>query len=134
MTELINGKTPEEIRTGLAYCASMQACTESCPNYHAQGCMGDLIIGSNALIDRLESRVAELEAKQPKWISVGERLPDAHQHVIVHVKHTPKYDAGWHAVEQDCWLGDSWECNSDEEVHLVTHWVQMPEPPEGGCV
>lgn len=89
------------------------------------------IMHQSDVIELLIGALRDALAKQPKWISVEERLPEAYQHVIVHVKHTPKYDAGWHAVEQDCWFGDGWECNADEEVHLVTHWMPLPEPPEG---
>ena len=32
---------------------------------------------------------------------------------------------------EDCWLGEDegWEVNADPEIHEVTHWRPMPEPP-----
>ena len=75
-------------------------------------------------------------AKVPKWISVKERMPEPYQHVIVHVRHTEKWRNGakpeeqWHVVEEDCWLGNGWDCNADEDIHEITHWMPMPEQPK----
>ena len=71
-----------------------------------------------------------------EWISVKDRMPDAYQPVIVHVRHTEEWrntvltEHPWHVVEEDVWLGDGWCNNADEDIHEVTHWMPMPEPPE----
>ena len=77
-----------------------------------------------------------MEHIDTKWISVKDRMPDAFQPVIVHVRHTEKWrntmltDLPWHVVEEDIWLGDKWSNNADDDIHEVTHWMPMPEPPK----
>lgn len=72
-----------------------------------------------------------------KWVSVKDLMPEKYRPVIVHVRHTEKYREGtsaedsWHIVEEDTWLGDRWEINADSDIHEVTHWMPLPEPPKG---
>ena len=66
------------------------------------------------------------------WTSIKEDgLPKEHQPVIVYVQHPRELGTGWSAVMEDCWLGEDegWEVNADPEIHEVTHWRPMPEPP-----
>ena len=73
---------------------------------------------------------------ESKWISVEERLPDAYQPVIVHIRHTEKWrntvltEQPLHVVEEDVWLGDEWLRNVDGDILEVAHWMPMPEPPK----
>lgn len=76
-----------------------------------------------------------------KWISVSERLPmgasgnDYCEDVIAYLKDNGEGEA------QVCtgWLnGDKWHlvaCGEDHhtewELGAVTHWMPLPEPPEG---
>lgn len=142
MGELINGRTPEEIKRILRWinfdCADHEC--DSCPNEDICSLQNgnEEVLAKNALdlIERLEAERDAALTKVPKWISVKERLPEAYQCVIAHVRHTEKWrnnakpEEQWHVVEEDCWLGDGWECNADTDIHEVTHWMPLPEPPE----
>ena len=99
--------------------------------------------GYSDMLRVLEDMYEELDGSQEthtwqkmEWISVKDRMPDAYQHVIAHVRHTEKWrntvltDHPWHVVEEDIWLGDKWDNNADADVHEVTHWMPMPEPPK----
>lgn len=143
MDELINGRTEEEIKAALRFCATLQACNESCPYYHAQECMESLIVECNALVDRLESRNAKLEAKQPKWISVEERLPDAiaengrvkstetvyamdscgAMHVGYFTVYKHDSSNAFHGVDVEFF---------DDSPSDITHWMPLPGLPKGG--
>ena len=69
----------------------------------------------------LEKRIAELEAAQ-RWVSVGERLPEVGQWVLVRI------DAETLVFE---FMGRGWR-NEDEYIFAVsdvTHWMPLPPPP-----
>ena len=68
-----------------------------------------------------------------QWISVKDRLPTDPRFVLVYVKHPAQstYPA-WSCIMTDMFLGDRWAENADEEVHEVTHWMPLPEPPKEG--
>ena len=63
------------------------------------------------------------------WISVKDRMPEDETEVIIIVQHKigwyrafAWHDAyGWHSVAEEFCDGDS---------DLVTHWCELPEPPE----
>lgn len=66
--EVFEMRTPEEIKKGLEICIADENCRD-CP-YKNGYC--DMQLERDAL-----SYIQQLEAQQPRWISVGERLPDA---------------------------------------------------------
>lgn len=102
-----------------------------CPKFIEAKHTADYIKRLNEYASSLESRIAELEAKQ-RWIPVSERLPKDGDEVII-----------W---AQNCWEAATflsngvyglpvWETlrNFDYELDtfdLVTHWKERPEPPE----
>jgi hypothetical protein len=65
-----------------------------------------------------------------EWIKVEDRLPNQEEQVIAYVKGHPSpiqmlaYEGGvlktWY-----CWVED----NDITEFYQVTHWVELPEPP-----
>lgn len=66
-----------------------------------------------------------------QWISVKDRLPVDPRSVLVHVRHPAVlHFSAWSCIMTDMWLGDKWAENADDEVHEVTHWMQLPEPPK----
>lgn len=60
-----------------------------------------------------------LEAEQPKWISVEERLPEPGKWVLAYCG---SY-ANWFVLNK--WCGTEWL-----HVMPVTHWMPLPEPPK----
>ena len=70
----------------------------------------------------IESLVVQLEAAQPKWISVEERLPEPYTWVTVY-NPNGKYTK----IDADEIVGGNWVRHCGK----VTHWMPLPEPPEG---
>ena len=71
MADTINGRTPEEIKRGLKCCIDWETGCVECPydNLPPDECV--VAMKSNNL-----AYIQQLEAAQPKWISVEERLPE----------------------------------------------------------
>lgn len=58
-----------------------------------------------------------------RWISVEERLPDEKQRVLVRCKIVGT-TAGWR-------LWGKWMTDMGDGGGEITHWMPLPEPPEG---
>ena len=56
-----------------------------------------------------------------EWISVDDRLPKNSDNVLV------CHNNG--LVTTNAWLGSNWWFNN--ERNQITHWMPLPEPPEG---
>ena len=122
MTNLINGRTPEEIKHTLAWtnfgCGSLECddCSyrDVCSHESADRATADAL----ALIECLE-------AQQPKWISVEERLPWMNKKVLV----TDGFIvAEAHYNGRAEWIHNG-HCMETGGV-IVTHWMHLPEPPK----
>lgn len=130
--ELINGRTAEEIKRGLGWIA------HKC-DFDGEGCSkceflkechtlveDDVAKDALALIERLE-------AAQPRWISVKERLPVKQFRVIVQTGHG-LVTTGWRSYHVDVRGCELWEVDGAHNYHNdVTHWMPLPEPPEKGA-
>ena len=78
-------------------------------------------------IQELEKRVADLEAKVPKWVSVKDALPEHVQGNYLILLGGEIYAAKW---EYDEW-NEKYAFRIDcQIVPNVTHWMKVPEPPE----
>ena len=120
MGELINGRTPEEIKAALDYCSNdICGYNDECAYFNEEiHCWGKVM--KDALI-----YIQHLEAAQPKWISVEERLPWMNQKVLV--------SDGSIVTEAHYNGRGEWIHNGhDMEIGgvIVTHWMPMPQPPE----
>ena len=161
MGDLINGRTPEEIKAALCVCTSAEACNLYGCYYSADNdCRTSLMHDCLALIQHLE-------AQQPKWISVEDRLPERGVPVFARCEIRANGGAirryvcdGFHVeawkekagcYSEDCalvyndeedeyYLEEGWyeviknweEYNSITIADFVTHWMYMPEPPKEG--
>ncbi len=81
-----------------------------------------------AEIAALKARIAEME-QAARWIPVGERLPPSGMPVLIAtdigmVKTAEHYSS----VRQ--WSTDDGEYYHDEKYDWITHWCNLPEPPE----
>ena len=97
MTTTINGRTPEEIKKGLKF------------------------LGTTNVTEK----VAQLEAAQPKWFSVKEKLPENDDNYLVFT--SDRNDAVIATYYGD---GEWLEYDLTNLIPLVTHWMPLPEPPE----
>ena len=69
----------------------------------------------------LKAAADELERR--RWIPVAERLPDEKQRVLVRCKIVGT-TAGWR-------LWGKWMTDMGDGGGEITHWMPLPEPPEG---
>ena len=138
MNNTINGRTPDEIKKGLEYCASGNAPCESCPFVTGTGakCIRHMSECAIAYVQQLEhnigeltEKVAQLEAAQPKWISVEDRLPEFGEYFVRCIHNYTDND------EYECYkvaIYLSKECRWIDVGNLlkVTHWMPIPELPK----
>lgn len=122
-------KTQDEIKKWMECCT--HGTCNSCP-YFGDECDSDReVIDTLEYIQQLERKIGELtekvallEAAQPKWISVEERLPDAGEKVMIRgVKNGMQIGAFSGIIrpgKNRRWL---WKKNTILEV---THWMPIP--------
>ena len=133
MTELINGRTPEEIKAGLKACTTGKTpgygCNAHCPYLNVPNCWLSVKADALALIEHLEAKV-------PRWISVKERLPEQGSDVLIRIERDPEVVYYAAAIRNECSrLFDCWDTN-DEDFNCgfghprVTHWMYITEPPK----
>lgn len=134
MNELINGKTPEQIKEALCVCTSEEACNLYGCYYSADNnCRDSLMRDALELIKRLEAERDAALANVPKWISVEDRLPDADDWVAV--RYRDKEDsyyptAGYyfkHTDGQMYWATDVDNSETAYPPEEITHWMPLPE-------
>jgi hypothetical protein len=130
MTDMINGRTPEEIKRVLAWTSFGCGGIECDDCSYRDVCSHES--AGRATADALAC-IEHLEAKVPKWISVEERLPEYKTAVLgyglrhrkypdtdpfpaVHVVYSRGEDEGWFTF---------W----NNEYVAVTHWMPLPEDP-----
>jgi hypothetical protein len=128
MTDLINGRTPmtkvdiERVKKDLHACISDECC--ECSESLCFSCQDYLRAGALLAIEHLE-------AQQPKWISVEERLPKHAISAFVYARlcvggRIHKIGSTYISLfmpPTKSWrdVPDGWK---------VTHWMPLPEPPE----
>ena len=114
MGELINGRTPEEIKAAIEKCVDGNC--KGCAYYDVMGCSTTKAYDALAYIERLE-------AAQPKWISVKERLPEKRGTYLCNYE----FEESGRIVMSCDYLGDKgW---SFMTAH-VTHWMPLPDSPK----
>lgn len=129
-------KTPDEIKKGLQHCCE-DGC-KGCP-YEDDCNMADalsmLACDALAYIQQLENhigefteKVSQLEAAQPKWISVKDRLPDGSLTKCL----VAFWSSGEFVTDIGFFCGEyGWDLSRWATSH-IDYWMPMPEPPKEG--
>ena len=143
MEELINGRTPEDIKFGLRCRVIGDAECSDCAYYgtvlyeigQREYECDDIDRDALDLIESLESERDAALAKVPKWISVEERLPERYTPVLILVKRMPdnpnsSYICLVGVYDGDYWMKDSGHYYDDIDGEAVC-WMPLPEPPKG---
>lgn len=119
-------KSPDVIKKALDYCASSDNnCCAPCPYDDFEPCK------TVKLMRDALAYIRQLEAVQPKWISVEDRLPEAYDDGSVDaVIVTDGY-----LIHMAYFICGKWRfCESgemkEEMFYTVTHWMPLPEPPK----
>ena len=126
MAKLINGRTAEEIKRNLDH---LVLC-EICPQNHEYGCDYEKRTKECQTIDDTLALIERLEAAQPRWISVKDRLPEKGDNVLISL-------CGCN-VKQAVYRGDGvFEAAWADTYHstdlgsiVLTHWMPTPKPME----
>lgn len=84
--------------------------------------------GFSVLAEDALTYIQQLEADQPKWISVKERLPEVDMGVVC----VAQTAWGPEVTEGYFWKHSQMISPIDEgcAVDKVTHWMPLPEPPK----
>ena len=84
---------------------------------------------------QLVSKADELAAQVPKWISVEDRLPDNGDVVLVIANGNPRTNIRLHnaTLIASYWQDEGWIVDGYEywDAICVSHWMPLPELPEG---
>ena len=144
--------TNKEVVQALRYCKFGVSC-ENCPAVGNEDCFEEVNTAAADLIERLTAENAALREKQ-RWIPVTERPPEERVLVnVVWVNRVPepyyKKIKGGLFSDTACFYRGRWYWDSpavldllaeygEDEIDLVdeavevTHWMPLPEAPEGG--
>lgn len=128
--------TTEQLVKTLRYCSTVGMCddcwlTTIQKEFGAPFCDDKLKQKAADVIEQQAARIAELEAKVPRWIPVTERLPEVHQNtrksdvMLVYTRRKLFMVAIWNGID---WLApmDFWDAWGDE----IVYWMPLPEQPE----
>lgn len=80
-------------------------------------------------IGELTEKVTQLEAAQPRWISVNERLPEEGVWVLTREKYGKIRNRSLHVLSDG--TNRFWPDRLFAGEH-ITHWMPLPEAPEEG--
>ena len=79
------------------------------------------------IIQDLRRENTELRARVQEWISVDERLPENFISVLGYMT-----DAGEFPPVRECYtVGNAFFFPALGDVHPVSHWCEIPQPPKG---
>ena len=113
--------TPEEIVKSLRACGSN--CCVDCVCFKKEVPCKEKNLGAAELIEQQAARIAELEAKVPRWIPVTEKIPPDQEEVLV----LTRSKNGVRNVDKGYWAIDHFIHRGRAEV---THWMPLPGWPE----
>ena len=110
--------TPEEIVKSLRACG--RVCCDDCVCFQENVSCKKKNLGAADLIEQQAARIAELEAKVPRWIPVTEKIPPDQEEVLV----LTRSKNGVRNVDKGYWAIDHFIHRGRAQV---THWMPLPE-------
>lgn len=118
-------RAPEEIKKGLEWLGNHTGCDDK--RMHLCSYF-DVCDGAGCFMARdALAYISQLEAQHPRWISVGEQLPENGQKIIAAFRGS----SGWVVDQARYAYGEfdfaSWVNVSSDNV---THWMPMPPKPK----
>lgn len=136
-------KTPDEIKKALEIaangCMTCDCCFTDCPyelECHPMNEDTNVDMPKQIAADAI-AYIQQLEAAQPKWISVDERIPEDNVDVIVYIASKKEnvdsviaitqYTHRMYGYNIEGWCSPWQYCFWDREV---THWMPLPSMPE----
>ena len=127
-------KTPEEIKKEL------ERCTTYIYGFPCEGCLYGIDAEKvesdcvDALLKDALAYIKQLEAAQPKWISVAEPLPDDRGNFIpkIHCDTGDWIEVNTFDHMEKEWWHDAVNCTV-KATEFVTHWMPLPEAPKEDC-
>lgn len=122
--------TDKEIIRALR-CCEKEVCADGglCPLFSDADCIVHLGEAAIDLIERLTAENAALREKVPRWISVDDRHPKPGTRVLA----TDGVFVGEaYRTSADTWRRYDGIAMRDCIGSVVTHWMPLPEAPEGG--
>lgn len=122
--------TTEQLVKALRYCSAVGMCDDCWlatiqKEFGAPFCDDKLKQEAADLIEQQAARIAELEAKVPRWIPVTEKIPPDQEEVLVLTRSkngVRNVDKGYWAIDHFIHRGRA----------VVTHWMPLPGWPEEG--
>ena len=119
--------TAKKIVQALRCCAEGE-CKECAMNEDKQRCQENLLDKAAEAIERLTDENAALREKVPEWVSVEERRPEPGKRVLA----TDGVFVGEAIFARDSrWSGYGGGILRDCIGSVVTHWMPLPDAPEG---
>lgn len=115
--------TKEQLVEVLRKNADENPCQFACEECNEADCLTPVLRTTADLIKQQAARIAELEAKVPRWIPVTEKIPPDQEEVLV----LTRSKNGVRNVDKGYWAIDHFIHRGRAEV---THWMPLPEPPE----
>lgn len=122
-------RSPEEIKAIKLALTDLETTCGHCPyNGEPNGCNrpGGICKMFDVALDAAEA-ISQLEAQQPRWISVGERLPEDDGYFLCN-----RNDGSPDVVCMYYGDGDflTPEPDLNNISHVITHWMPLPQSPE----
>lgn len=115
--------TKEQLVEVLRKNADENPCQFACEECNEADCLTPVLRTVADLIEQQAARIAELEAKVPRWIPVTEKIPPDQEEVLV----LTRSKNGVRNVDKGYWAIDHFIHRGRAEV---THWMLLPEQSE----
>ena len=118
--------TKDEIVKSLRACG--RVCCDDCVCFQENVSCKEKDLGAAELIEQQTAKIAELEAKVPRWVPVTERMPEIEQRVLVLDRHGNAMVRTLLCLAGE--KGPSFRPDGLVPRKHITHWMPLPEPPE----